>query len=478
MRTSILIVCALALLSCAPPPTLLEQVRAQGELRVVTRNSPITYYLGTAGPEGPEYDLARGFAEHLGVKLVMTEADRFGDVIGAVEAGEAHMAAAGLTVTSGRAGRVDFGPPYQQVSQYVVHHRGRPAPRSIQDLVGKRIEVVADSSYVTTLTQKRGEAPDLAWTENPSADAAELLNKVARGTIDYTVVDSTLYDIFQRFHPELRVAFELSSGDALAWAFPRQGDRSLIEEARRYLEGLRASGDLDHIMERYYGASVAFDYPGVRKFMADVRTRLPAYRPQFEAAARRAGIDWRLVAAVAYQESHWTPDAESPKGAFGMMMLMPDTADLMQIADRADPVQSIHGGTKYLWRMRQRIARAAPNMPEPDRTWFALAAYNIGYGHLLDARQITRVTGGNPDRWIDVQAALPLLMERRWYRQARWGYARGEETVNYVRNVRNYYDILVWLTEGRAGGSTAGPVPAVTADERPAAAGKAAAGPS
>jgi membrane-bound lytic murein transglycosylase F len=157
---------------------------------------------------------------------------------------------------------------------------------------------------------------------------------------------------------------------------------------------------------------------------------------------------------------------------------MPDTADLMQIADRADPVQSIHGGTKYLWRMRQRISRAAPNMPEPDRTWFALAAYNMGYGHLLDARQITRLTGGNPDRWVDVQAALPLLMEQRWYRQARWGYARGEETVTYVRNVRNYYDILVWLTEGRAGGSTAGPVPAVTADERPATTGEAAAGPS
>jgi membrane-bound lytic murein transglycosylase F len=469
MRKLLLIASALVLCTCARPPTLLEQVRAEGELRVVTRNSPITYYLGAAGPEGPEYDLARGFAEHLGVKLVLTEAERFGDVIGAVEARDAHMAAAGLTVTSDRAGRVDFGPPYQQVSQYVVYHRGRPAPRSIKDLVGKRVEVVADSSYVATLSQKRGEAPDLAWTENPSADAAELLHRVARGEIDYTVVDSTIYSIFQRFHPELRVAFELSSGDALAWAFPRQGDRSLIEAAQRYLEGLRASGDLDHIMDRYYGASVAFDYPGVRKFMADVRTRLPAFRPQFEAAAKRAGIDWRLVAAVAYQESHWTPDAESPKGAYGMMMLMPETAELMQIADRADPVQSITGGTKYLWRMRQRIARAAPDVGEPDRTWLALAAYNMGYGHLLDARQITRMTGGNPDRWVDVQASLPLLMERRWYRQARWGYARGEETVAYVRNVRNYYDILVWLTEGRAGGSTAGPVPTVTAEERPAA---------
>jgi membrane-bound lytic murein transglycosylase MltF len=221
-------------------------------------------------------------------------------------------------------------------------------------------------------------------------------------------------------------------------------------------------------MDRYYGPSGFFDYRGVRKFMADFRTVLPAYRGHFEAAARRADLDWRLVAAVAYQESHWDPAAESPKGAFGIMMLTADTADLMQVADRSIAADNILAGTKYLWRMRNRIARVAPDVPEPDRTWMALAAYNMGWGHLLDARRITRLTGGNPDRWTDVKEALPLLMERQWYRQARWGYARTAETLAYVRNVRNYYDILVWLTEGRAGGAPAGTVPAVTAEERPA----------
>jgi membrane-bound lytic murein transglycosylase F len=466
MRSAVLIAFTVLLCTCARPPSLLEQVQASGELRVVTRNSPITYYLGAEGPEGPEYDLVRGFAEHLGVKLALEEADRFGDLLGAVEAGEAHMAAAGLTVTQDRAVRVDFGPPYQQVSQYVVYRRGRPAPRTVADLVGRRLEVVAASSYVTTLERRRSEAPGLAWTENPAADASELLNRVARGEIDYTVVDSTVFQIYQRFHPELRVGFELSAGDALAWAFPRQGDRTLIAEAQKYLEGLRASGQLDHIMDRYYGPSRFFDYRGVRKFMADYRSVLPAYRPYFEAAARRADLDWRLVAAVAYQESHWNPAAESPKGALGIMMLTADTAALMQVADRADAPANIVAGTKYLWRMRNRIARLAPGVPEPDRTWMALAAYNMGWGHLLDARRITTATGGNPDRWVDVKQALPLLQERRWYSQARWGYARTAETLAYVRNVRNYYDILVWLTEGRAGGAPGGPPPTVTAEER------------
>jgi membrane-bound lytic murein transglycosylase F len=121
----------------------------------------------------------------------------------------------------------------------------------------------------------------------------------------------------------------------------------------------------------------------------------------------------------------------------------------MNVEDRSDAVQSITAGSKYLWRMRKRIARLAPGIAEPDLTWMALAAYNMGYGHLLDARRIARLNGGNPDRWVDIKRALPLLMERRWYEQTRWGYARGHETRVYVRNIRNYYDILVWLTEGR-----------------------------
>jgi len=449
MRTALIILLATLVSTCARQPSLLEQVRAAGELRVVTRNSPITYYLGPAGPEGPDYDLMRGFAEHLGVRLRIVEADRFGDLLGDLEAGRAHVAAAGLTVTADRARRVDFGPPYQTVSQVVVHHRGRKAPRSLKDLVGSRLEVVAGSSYAEALRAAQGQHPHLVWIEDPTADASELLDRVARGEIDYTVVDSNLFALFQRYHPELRVAFELSKGDALAWAFPRRGDRSLIDEAAGDLAALRASGDLEHLMDRYYGHHGKFDYAGTRRFMRDYQTMLPRYRPLFEQAGERADLDWRLVAAVGYQESKWDPTAISPKGAIGLMMLTPDTADLMGIEDPADAAQSIRGGSRYLWRLVKRVARIAPEATEEDRLWMALAAYNMGYAHLLDARQLTKRNGGNPDRWVDVQKSLPLLMERRWYSQTRYGYARGRETLAYVRSVRNYYDVLLWLTEGR-----------------------------
>jgi membrane-bound lytic murein transglycosylase F len=456
MRTALTIILAGLLCTCARQPTLLEEVRALGELRVVTRNSPITYYLGPAGPEGPDYELLQGFAEHLGVRLKLVEADRFSDLLGDVEAGRAHMAAAGLTVTAERAKRVDFGPPYQTVSQHLVYHRGRTPPRSLKDVRGRRLEVVAQSSYVETLNAARGQVPGLVWTEDPTADAGELLDRVERGEVDFTVVDSNLFSIFQRFHPELRVAFNVAEGDALAFAFQRRGDRSLIDEAATYLAEMRASGDLEHLMDRYYGHKGSFDYAGTRKFMRDYQRMLPQYRPLFEKAGQRADIDWRLVAAVGYQESKWDPAAVSPKGALGLMMLTPDTAQLMGIENPTDAGQSIVGGSRYLWRMRKRIVRLAPEATEADQTWMALAAYNMGYGHLLDARRITQLNGGNPDRWVDVQKSLPLLMERRWYRQARWGYARGRETMAYVRNVRNYYDILVWLTEGRDGFPAAG----------------------
>ncbi len=448
MRHVLIILLGALLSTCGIKPTLLEEVRALGELRVVTRNSPITYFIGQAGPEGPDYDLVRGFADHLGVRLKLVEVKRFGDLLSEVEAGRTHLAAAGLTVTTERARRVDFGPPYQQVSQQLIYHQGRKRPRSPADLKGKRLEVVAQSSYVETLTAARGTVPGLVWTEDPSADAGELLNRVARGEADYTVVDSNLFTIFQRFHPELRVAFDLTEGDAIAWAFQRRGDRSLIDAAAAYLAEVRATGQLAQVMDRYYGHKNTFDYAGTRKFLRDYQQLLPHYREHFMAAAKRADLDWRLIAAVGYQESHWDPAAISPKGAQGIMMLTPSTASLMGVDNPTNASQSIVGGSKYLWRMKQRVAKLSPDIPDQDRLWMALAAYNMGYGHLLDARALTKVRGGNPDRWVDVKDTLPLLMEHRWYTQARWGFARGRETRAYVRNIRNYYDILVWLEDG------------------------------
>jgi membrane-bound lytic murein transglycosylase F len=248
----------------------------------------------------------------------------------------------------------------------------------------------------------------------------------------------------RRFYPELKPAFDISPEEPLAWAFPRGDDNSLFNKAVLFFNKIREDGTLVQLIERYYGHIRDFDYVGTRRYQADVEVLLPLYREMFIEAAREIDMDWRLLAAIGYQESHWNPDAVSPTSVRGIMMLTLDAAKDMGIENRLDPAQSIKGGAHYLSTMMEKIPE---RIGEPDRTWLALAAYNVGFGHLEDARILTQMNKGNIDKWIDVKEHLPLLSQKKWFQQTRFGYARGREPVRYVENIRTYYDILVWMTE-------------------------------
>lgn len=444
MRWGLIICCLMFMATCAQPPSLLDEIVSLGELRVITRNSPTTFYTGSNGPEGPEYDLVMGFATFIGVQLKLETADRFSDLLAAVESGRSHIAAAGLTITPERAARVDFGPSYHDVKQYLIYKLGTGRPRTVEDLLGKKLEVVSGTSYVETLENIQSLHPELVWTENPHADLAELLARVSSQEIDYTIADSSLFKVYRNYVPEIRIGFELTMGDSLAWAFPKRHDRSLMERVEQYVEFIRKNGDLDRVKDRYYGHTKRFDYVGTRRFIRDYNSILPRYRHIFERAAKNQNVDWRLLAAIGYQESHWDPMAISPTGVRGIMMLTKNTANNLGIEDRVDPTQSIQGGAKYLEQIK---ARLPATIKEPDRTWFALASYNVGYGHVQDARIITEQLGKEMDLWAHVKNNLPLLTQHSWYSKTKHGYARGWEPVMYVENIRNYYDILIWLTE-------------------------------
>jgi membrane-bound lytic murein transglycosylase F len=439
------IICMAALLAtCGQPPSLLEEVLALGELRAITRNSPTTYYTGANGPEGPEYDLIKGFATFLGVELKLQTADRFADLIPSVESGRTHVAAAGLTITPERSTKVNFGPSYGNVKQYVIYKLGSGRPRNIDDLFGKKVEVVAGSSALETLKYLQSNRPDLVWTEDPNTDPAELLLGVANQQIDYTVADSNLFKVYRNYLPEIRVGFELDIRDALAWAFPKRHDRTLIVRAEQYFKFIEENGDLERTMDRYYQQIQRFDYVGTRRFIRDYATKLPHFRPLFEKTAGESEIDWRLLAAIGYQESHWNPKAVSPTGVRGIMMLTRNTASVLGVEDRTDPAQSIAGGAQYFMRIKNRFPET---IRDPDRTWFALAAYNVGFGHVQDARILTEEQGKDPDLWVHVKKNLPRLTQHQWHSKTVHGYARGWEPVMYVENIRNYYDILIWLTK-------------------------------
>jgi len=429
--------------ACAPQRSVLQQVLAVGELHILTRNSGTTYFEGPQGTSGLEFELMQRFAEKLGVKLKVTVPDNLNDILTQISEGDAHIAAAGLTVTEQRKQQVRFAPAYQTITQQVVYNVKGEKPRSVEQLDGN-FEVVAQSSHVEQLNRLKDKHSQLEWIENSEADSTELLTLVAEELIDYTVADSNEVAYNRRYYPKLRVAFDITSPQGLAWAFPISEDDSLYNAAAEFLNELKASGELDRLQKHNYQHVENYDYQGTHSYLAQIRRRLPTYQEIFQQAADKYNLDWRLLASLSYQESHWRQNAVSPTGVRGMMMLTTATANDLGVDDRTNPSESIMGGARYL---RTLIDKVPAHIPEPDRIWIAVAAYNVGYGHISDARKLAATRGDNPDTWIDIKATLPLLSKRKWYKKTRYGYARGWEPVRYVENIRSYYDILVWHQE-------------------------------
>lgn len=432
----------LMLNACAPQKNLLEQVKESGELYVLTRNAATTYYIGPHGPTGPEYDMVQAFAEHLGVKVRLIVEDDVQEILRKIARGDAHIAAAGLAVTEARKKYIRFTPFYQTITQQVVYRQGIKKPRSIAELGDGFLEVLANSSHAERLTELKSVYPTLSWMESDDLSSSELISLVVEEVIDYTVADSNDVALIRRYHPKVRVAFDISE-QYLAWAMPKSGDDSLYLAAVDFFNSIKESGELKHTLARHYGHIRNYDYAGTPIYMRHIKRRLPTYIKQFQAAAKTNDLDWRLLAAVAYQESHWNPLAVSPTGVRGIMMLTRNTAKQLGVVKRTDPEESIDGGARYLRTLFNKFA----DLPEPNRTWLALASYNVGYGHVKDAQWLTEQDGGDPTQWTDVKQRLPLLRQQNWYSQTKYGFARGDEPVRYVENIRSYYDILRWQTD-------------------------------
>jgi len=425
-----------------PPKNHLQQILERGTLRVISRESPTTYYNGYQGPDGVEFQLASSFAEQLGVELEMSASDSITDILLALQNGTADIAAAGLSITPERESTLVFGPPYQEVSQKLVFKQGKYWPRNIEQLNGE-LRVLADSSHSQNLLNLKQQHPDLSWTETTTESNEDLLADILNESLDYTIADSNTLSLNRRFYPELAIGFSIGEPEQIAWAFHKDNDDSLRAKATNFFSDFQQSGELAHLLEHHYGHLEDFDYVGTRKFIHAVEDILPRYSDYFLRASKH-GIDWRLLAAISYQESHWNPKARSPTGVRGMMMLTRSTAKELGVKNRLDIEQSIQGGAKYFIKVLNRIPE---RIEEPDRTWFSLAAYNIGWGHLEDARVITQRQGADPDRWVDVKERLPLLRQKKYYKQTRYGYARGDEPVQYVDNIRQYYETLQWMAD-------------------------------
>ena len=417
----------------------IDDLKDAGELVVISRESPTTWYQGKDGPAGPDYDYLKSYADYLGVELRFDIRDNAGDVLDAISGDEGHIAAAGMTYFPAleEQGLV-FGPGYQQVDVQVVCRRGqKPRPKKIEDLEKVELVVVADSGYESRLFELQHDYPDLTWESIEDSSVDELLGLVWRKEIDCTIANSSEVNIKRRFYPELRVEFTLQENQSLVWNLSPEWE-TLSDSIEQWLDAIENDGSLLILQDLHYKVE-DFDYVDMRTFIRRMKSRLPRIEPLFRKAAAEYGIPWTLLAAQAYQESHWNRRAKSPTGVRGIMMLTLTTAREMGVKSRLDVEQSIMGGAKYLSRLQARIPDSVEGN---DRWWYALAAYNVGMGHLRDARKLAVKLDLDPDSWLELKGVLPLLAQKKYYKDLTHGYARGNEPVTYVRQIRNYRNIL------------------------------------
>ena len=437
MLIAIALLC-LAYISDSTHLSDLEKVVKRGHLVVLTLPGATTYFEDGDGKNGFEYVLAKAFADSLGVGLKVTTKSTLPSLLLSVGGPQGEFAAANLVNTADRGKSFKFSYPYHQVVQQLIYRAGDQKPKTLSQLKGE-LSVIAGSSHSENLKQLRKQFPSLKWIEENDAEMSELIRKVHDGEISYTVTDSLAYEINRHIYPNTRKAFNVSAPQALAWVFPKNGDGTLLNAANNFLQQYTESGQLDDIKQQLFAQTKRFSAADSKQLGRLVNNRLPKYEAMFRQTAQKYNLDWHLVAAIAYQESHWNPRAKSPTGVRGLMMLTLDTAKEMGVTNRLDAAQSLEGGVAYFLKLKARLPE---RIKDPDRSLFALAAYNVGFGHLEDARILTVRNNRNPDLWADVREHLPLLSKKKYYSTLKRGYARGNEPVIYVDNIQYYRSYL------------------------------------
>ncbi len=441
MRVFLLLLIPFFLSACYEPPDRLERIQSIGQMKVLTRNSPSIYYQGPLCPTCFEYELVKRFSDKLGVKLKVLVEPNARELLHQLDKHKGDFAAAKLLITPQRQSKYLFTVPYHKVTYQLVYRSGTRRPKKLAQIPRLSIEISSDDSLISVLQNLKKKYPKLKWTVNPTASPEDLMQLVNEGLVDFTIASSDEIKLNRRYYPELRLAFDINKPQDIAWAFEKTDDLSLYNAANNFLKQQKKSGALEALREQHFGYIKSFDYVGTRFFQRHIITRLPKFQPWFEKAGKDNKMDWTLLAAISYQESHWNPDARSPTGVRGLMMLTRDTAKHIGVNNRVEPHQSIFGGAYYFTRLYKRLPH---EIKDPDRLYFALAAYNLGYGHLRDALKLLKQSEKDHTKWVNLKKVLPLLRKKKWHEKLQYGYARGDEAVKYVENIRSYYDILKW----------------------------------
>jgi len=423
--------------------THLEKIKEKKRLDVVILDSPTVYVTGNDEHQGFEYDLLKEYSEHIGVELNLHVVNTVNEALELTRKGVGDLTAASLSIDEERLKEFQFGPYFHSIQEELICHNTlyerKLFPKEKSDLNKLNIIIGKNTSAEKTLETLKSEIVDFNYTVSSDLSSQELLEKVWNQEYDCTVTDTHIFSISQRYYPELISTMKLTPKLHLGWIL-RQDDTSLKESLYYWFNEYERSGKMSELHNFYYGFLKIFDYYDTKVFYRRIKSILPKYEKLFKEAGKKYNIPWIILAAQSYQESHWNPRAKSFTGVRGMMMLTRKTAKLIGVKNRLSVKESVFGGAKYFDMLRKEF----PQNLEGKNLWaFTLAAYNVGLGHIHDAQSLAMQLNKNPYSWNDLKTVLPLLSQKKYYKNLKHGYARGNEPVHYVDAIQHYYDLLV-----------------------------------
>lgn len=424
--------------ACSDGLSQLERIESRGILRVAMIATPPLYFPDESRIRGYDYEIVSNYASSIGVKLEIIRARTISEIIKLLKQGKAHIGVSG-SLPPYPDKNIQAGPAYSSDKWYVIGNRNNKLPKTIDEITPGKIIVAKGSRPALVLAKLKSEYPSVYWLELPKGNTRQVLEQVNLNNFNLSIINADVFTYYQHLYPEIKIAFTLPDKYPSYWLTKINGDTSVADSINTFFTAYKNSGKFEKLYNTYFRHLKVLNYVDSIYYLKRIKKTLPKYEHYFENAAKNYDYDQRFLAAVSYQESHWNPRARSPTGVRGLMMLTEATAKRVGVKNRLDPEQSINGGAEYLNLLKQSLPES---ILEPDRSWMTLAAYNVGLGHLEDARVLTQAAGDDPNLWIDVEQYLPKLSQKKWYEKTRHGYARGHEPVEFVRKIRCYYDIL------------------------------------